>query len=56
MQVLLNRSQLGRRLNLDPATLRGRIKRGDFRPVAVDGKGRELFSKPSTKGTHERKK
>lgn len=54
MKILLNRSQLARRLNIAAETLRNKIDSGEIKPDAQDDQGRDLFnlekySKPQAK-------
>lgn len=44
MKVFLNRTQLARRLNIAPETLRSRIDAKEIKPDGKDGLGADLFS------------
>ena len=49
LPVLLNRSQLARKLCIAMKTLAGRIERGEVKPVAIDGKDKQLFAEDAGK-------
>ena len=49
LPVLLNRSQLARKLCIAMKTLAGRIERGEIKPVAIDGKDKQLFAEEEGK-------